>query len=227
MNHNDIKNPYFLIFALLLVGLLGLCVYFHMIDMDRAVATLHEGGLIETLSALGYITCLGIMIIMGRLTYVKAHYPLMLIIVLFDLRELDFDKRFTETGLLQSRIFTSADVILTERIIGLLVMALIIGLIIYIVRYYVFAWVSRLIRLDMVAVGVALAMVFMVVSKSIDGLGRKLEPLGIMVNEQAAFTAAVFEEVFELGIPILLIIITVGYFQQSADTHQSSELRHL
>lgn len=202
-------------FALLLLGLLGLCAYFHMIDSERALTILREGGVVETLSALGYLVCLGVMLSMGGLKYLKTHYPLMLVVGLFCLRELDFDKRFTETGLLQSRIFTSGDVALGERIIGLLVMALIISLIVYIVRYYLFAWVSRLIRLDAVAVGVALAMGFIVFSKGIDGLGRKLEPFGIMVSEQVAFSASVFEEVFELGIPVLLIVITVAYCRQS------------
>jgi hypothetical protein len=216
----DIKaffNVYVLLFALLIGGLIGLCGYFFSIDQAVAYSLLHEEGTVEQLSALGYFLCVFVLVALGRSDYFREHFPLVAFPMLFGLRELDFDKRFTETGLLQSRIITGDDVLVHERILGLVVMVTILGLAFQALRVYFLSFLKGLLRLDSMALGVALAMAFLVLSKTIDGLGRKLEPFGIIVSEQMTFAVAVVEEVSELGIPFVLIITAVAYFKQQPE----------
>ncbi len=212
MNLRPSFNLYISCLALLTFLLIVLSVWFHVIDQTVAVGMLHEDGWVEMVSPFGYLICLAMMIGFGGWTYLKVHFPFAIFAVLFALRELDFDKRFTETGLLQSRIITDVDVTLFERVIGLLVLGSLLALIIYTVRKYSLVFLRRLRQFDSVALGVFVALGFMGFSKTIDGLGRKLEPFGIMVSEQADFSASVFEEVFELGIPLALAISLIAYF---------------
>lgn len=201
----------FATYGVLLVLLLVAITFFHVVEHDFAAAMLHEGGVVEVFSAIGYGLCVLVMVLFGGGSYLRQHYPLTVLTAMAGLRELDFDKRFTETGLLQSRMFTSGDVALGERLAGLLVMASLIVLGVLIIRRYLMPFLRQLIRFDPVALGVALAFGFAAVSKTIDGLGRKLEPVGIMVSEQINFSAAVVEEVLELGMPVALITATLVF----------------
>ena len=72
------------------------------------------------------------------------------------------------------------------------------------INWYTRSWV----------VGIALALV--VTSKSLDGLARKLEPLGILVPEQLNELATRFEEVFELGISIAIFYAIFLYWRPQA-----------
>jgi hypothetical protein len=214
------RRFFYLLFAVLLAVVLLIVAYFHRIDPEMAMNMLHEDGVVEKLSALGYFACLLVMAFVGGMRYLHAHLPLAALVTLLGMRELDFDKRFTETGLLQSRIFTSADVALLERVIGIGLMLVLVVLAVVVIRRYSVVLLRRLMRFDPAAIGVGLALTLMVLSKTIDGLGRKLQPLGISLTENLAFSAAVFEEVLELGIPVALIIATLAYVKRPAATAQ-------
>lgn len=214
MNSKFSRNPFLFSYLIVLAGIAALVLYFHSMSHQEAKAMLHEDGLVEQLSAVGYIVCLLAMLWLGKLVFVREHFPLVAFPLVFSMRELDFDKRFTETGLLQSRVFSSPDVALLERVAGVTVMLALVVLILYSVRRYLLPLLRGLVRLDSVAIGVSLAMALMVISKSIDGLGRKLEPLGIFITEQITFEAVVLEEIFELSIPVVLLIVIVAYFRQ-------------
>ncbi len=230
MNSKLPQNPFVFSYLVVFAGIAALALYFHSMSYQEAEDMLHEDGLVEQLSAVGYVVCLLATLWLGKLAFVREHFPLAAFPLVFSMRELDFDKRFTETGLLQSRIFTSPDVALVERLAGVAVVLALVVLIFYSVRRYLLPLVRGLLRLDTVAIGVGLAMGLMVISKSLDGLGRKLEPLGIFVTERISFEAMVLEEVLELGIPTVLLVVIVAYFcqrQPVANTQSGDDANNL
>ena len=54
-----------------------------------------QGGLVETYTAILYFSCFAYLVMQGKLAYLKKYYYLASVPVLFGLRELDFDSRFT------------------------------------------------------------------------------------------------------------------------------------
>ena len=57
------------------------------------------------------------------------------------------------------------------------------------------------------ATGVAAALLLLGFSKSIDGVARKLAPLGVDLSGKVSFLSGAIAEVMELGIPLLMIIV--------------------
>jgi hypothetical protein len=69
---------------------------------------------------------------------------------------------------------------------------------------------------NMIAVSIFISIALVFISKSIDGLSRKLSGLGIAISSQSDKFAASVEEVFELGIPIMFLIAIVIHFKESS-----------
>ena len=61
------------------------------------------------------------------------------------------------------------------------------------------------------AIGVAIVFFLLAFSKSIDGLPRKLQPLGIEVSAETTFS--VRWKVLELGIPIYIALVAHARFE--------------
>ena len=87
---------------------------------------IEEGGVIETLSVFGYFLCVLLILLKGKWAYIKKYNYFLILIILFGLRELDFDKRFTTMGILKSKFYLSNSVPVTEKLIGLLVIAILL-----------------------------------------------------------------------------------------------------
>ena len=134
------------------------------------------------------------------------HIPV--ILILMALRELDLDKRFTSEGVLQLRLYTGSAP-LWEKAAGLAVVMLIL---VCITRL---AWLNlpRLwrglqqgARSAWLATGAAL---LIVIAKSMDGLDRKLAPLGVTLTTEMSTMAGRLEEMLELAAYIMLAQATV------------------
>lgn len=200
-------NTYFRVYAILVFSLALLVAVVVYLGPTEAKLLLGETGPIERASALGYFLCAGYMVLLGGRDFVKRYAYIVVLVVLFGCRELDFDKRFTTMGILKSRFYISSDVPLLEKMIGLIVIALLLWAVINIVKNHLTSTLASLAILNERAVGVVMIFVLLVVSKSIDGLARKLKPFGIETSQQVSFFASSVEEVMELGIPILMIAV--------------------
>ena len=116
-----------LFIALSLVG--GL-----IFDVHKYPLLISEGGIIESLSALGYFISVAAMFYYGGVRFAKRYHYLIMLTALFGLRELDFDKRFTSMGILKGRFFTSDLVPLEEKFIGAVVVLVLIYIVFRIVK---------------------------------------------------------------------------------------------
>ena len=200
-------NIYFRIYAILSISLSLLTAVIVYMGPVEAKFFLGEAGPIERASAMGYFLCAGYMLLSGGREFMKRYNYIIVLVALFGLRELDFDKRFTTMGILKSRFYLSSEVPPLEKLIGLIVIALLTWAAIKIVRNHLASTVANLVEFNERAVGVVMIFVLLAVSKSIDGIARKLKPSGIETSQQISFLASSVEEVMELGVPILMIAV--------------------
>ncbi|MEP3674316.1 hypothetical protein [Sulfitobacter sp.] len=197
--------------ALLLT--IGAMIAVNQLPQQSQQTLLQEGGLIETLAVVGYAVCIGLMFLCWglRQTRVRWYFPVMA--ALLAGRELDLDKLpFTE-GLLKSRQYIGDTVPVGERTIALAILATIIGTTLTLLRREAPAFLRGLRSRRPAAYAVLFALALIIISKTIDGLGRKLAGFGIDASQSLTQTAFLIEEISETGIPLMLataIVLTTA-----------------
>ena len=178
---------------------------------------LTESGLIERASAIGYFTCAAYMLAKGGRSFFRMRGYFVVLVTLFGCRELDFDKAFTTIGILKSRFFVSPEVPLGEKVAGFIVIAILIWSVYQILSEHLTGFLSGLREKTPEAIGVAIVFFLLVFSKSIDGLPRKLQPLGIDVSADINSFFGALEEVLELGIPIYIGLVAHAWFKRQSE----------
>lgn len=183
---------------------------------------LHEGGGLEQLTLLFYLVALGgyfgLMPAGGR----RRFWPVPVLLVLFTLRELDFDKAFTEDGILSSGHY-AGDASLLAKAAGLGVVLLVL------VALGRLVWIGagpllRGVRRGQGAAFAALAAVLLlVVTKSIDGLARKLAPLGVTPGQGTQNVALLLEELGEAMIPVTILLAVLSVWRQEVTLRKAGQ----
>ena len=175
---------------------------------------LTESGLIERDSAVGYFACALYMVARGGSEFIRTRGYFVVLVTLFGCRELDFDKAFTTIGILKSRFFVSPDVPLGEKFAGFIVISILIWSVYKILSQHFVSFLSDLRERTPEAIGVAIVFFLLAFSKSIDGLPRKLQPLGIEVSAETSAFFGALEEVLELGIPVYIALVAHAWFKR-------------
>ena len=165
---------------------------------------LAEGGFYESLSVVGYLLCILALVWTLRGAVLRVWY-LPLVLAVMAARELDLDKILFTRGLFKARQYTGEGVPLGERLIAGLVLALIVTAILLMLWRHARPYLTALFRGRAWAGAVLLGIGFTVAYKLLDGIARKLAPLGIEVSADAERTAFVVEEIGELGIPVMFL----------------------
>jgi hypothetical protein len=171
-----------------------------------------ENGVIESASVLGYFICAAFIVCKRKIVHLRHIF---LLIIFLMLRELDFHKRFTTMGIFKIRFFTSNNVPLMEKMIGILVILLLIYIAGSIFYRHSKNFTAGLKKRSTVSIGVLLAFAFMGLSKALDGLARKLDGVGIEVSKQISMHAGALEEILEFGIPIIILFTLSAYFKDA------------
>ena len=163
---------------------------------------IREGGPVELCSA-GFFL-LALMALCARSPVARAWPGMVLLLAMF-LRELDADKRFTHEGLLSSKVFVY-DTPVWQKLLAASVLAILLVSVGALIRRGAAPLFQALVARRTWALYFATAVLLAVLSKSIDGLGRKLAPFGLRVPDAVNLRAGQIEEVMELGIPVLLLM---------------------
>ncbi|SHI89588.1 hypothetical protein SAMN04488012_103239 [Palleronia salina] len=178
-------------------------VFLDLLVSDSADWLLREGGSIETVSA--------VLLAMAAVAHARLHdlrrdWHVPVGLLLLSLRELDADKAFTTEGILQSNLYTDPAP-WPEKVIGGAVVLLALVVLYRLARYQLVPWLRGLWAGDGWAWTFTLAGVLVVVAKSLDGIARKLAPLGIDVSNDLARFSGRVEESFELIFALCLIAV--------------------
>ena len=219
MHSNEEKNILYC-FLVVLISLLLLFVFSTTLDDATRKALLSEDGPVEIASAVLYFVCCAYVLLKGGFAFFQRFPYLVVIPMLFGMRELDFDKRFTAIGVLKSKFYVSPLVPLHTKLLvialGLVVIAMIL---LMLKRHFAVFWDGVRNRTAF-GWGMLLVLVMLVVSKSLDGLERKCTSLGVAVSPLIAKYSSVAEEIIELGIPVMMLLLFSHYFNQSKQVSQ-------
>lgn len=199
------------------ISLLVLFLIFSLtfvLDGDKRNLLFDEGGIVEIASALGYFLCAAQILYKGKINYFREYYYFWVLIIMFGLRELDFHKRFTTMGILKIKFFISTEVPFIEKLIGFLIVLLLLHATITMYKKHFRQFIEGLKNHSTIHFGILIALLLLGVSKTLDGISRKLGSIGKEIGIQVYQHLAAFEEVLELGIPIILIIIFHTYFDK-------------
>ncbi|MGP9804814.1 hypothetical protein [Paracoccus sp. NSM] len=160
-----------------------------------------ESGPVEMFSAL-YLLLAGValMILPDR----AARWHQVLLLVAAALREMDWDKSFTENGILSLRHYSGAAP-LVEKILGAVVVLAVLAAGLRLLRRDLVPWLGGLRRGSGIAWLWLGAIVMLVLAKAGDGLDRKLAGFGISLPEGAMVLIARGEEVLELVASVLIL----------------------
>jgi len=99
-----------------------------------------EHGVIENLSAFFLALSAGVTFIVWTKHKQKISLALSFLLLCACFRELDFHKEFTTMSILKSRFYLSPDVLITEKVIGAIVILLLASAAIYLASQYKKVW---------------------------------------------------------------------------------------
>jgi hypothetical protein len=159
-----------------------------------------ETGPIERLSA---VYLIGTAIWLGAMTNLSRWHQVVLVGAA-GLRELDWDKAFTDSGVLSLRLY-SGDAAWGQKLAGLVILAVLMTAGLRLIYRDALPWVRALRAWDVAAWLIAGCLGLHVVAKTLDGLGRKLAPWGIDLADWTNTIAGRTEEALELGAAILIL----------------------
>jgi len=187
-----------------------------MVTADTVTDIFTESGPIEQTSALFLLlAALALVVdILRRRDWGRWH--LAVLVLAAGLRELDWDKAFTDSGILQLRLY-SGDAPLLHKIIGSVVVILLVWAGLRLLRRNLPDWLRALRGSDVWAWLLLAALGLYGVAKTLDGLGRKLTPLGIEISDWANRTAGRSEEAMELlGAILILQVVGLSLIRRAA-----------
>lgn len=213
-------------YALLGVISFLLILFLLSLNLDQSARHfwLSEGGVVESVSAVGYFVCVALLLYWGGWQYFKKCHYFFIILILFGLRELDFDKRFTTLGIFKSKFYASSDISVVEKVIGLLVIALFIYCIIAMVKNHLKGLIIAIKDFSPPHLSLFFAIGFVFMAKLLDGVARKLSGFGITVSESFSTHAEAFEEIAELGIPIFIFMAAYQFFSQHKQVSRDDDI---
>ena len=197
------RTGWWLILALIVAFAVQMVVV-NALPVATQTTLLAEGGFYENLSVVGYLLCIVALVWTLRGAVLRVWY-LPLVLAVMAARELDLDKSLFTRGLFKARQYTGEGVPLAERLIAALILASIVTAIFLMLWRHARPYLSALWHGRTWAGAVLMGIGFTVAYKLLDGIARKLAPLGIEISADAERTAFVVEEIGELGIPVMFL----------------------
>ncbi len=206
------RKWFYIAWACFFAGLIALLGAAGVVAPETRALIFEEDGVVETMSAAGYFIGFVLLLILMGVRRSAAGWSLSVALLCLCFRELDFHKQFTTMSIFKSRFLTSSKVPTDERVVGILIIVALLALVFLILKTYLKPFVAQLRRRDPCALSILFAGMALVVSKSLDGVARKLEPFGIETTEGVKDFCQVLEESLETAAPFLLVLAISGRF---------------
>lgn len=207
--HDPLPTATFWKVGLFCTGLILLAVAFDAPALLSGADLRREGGGVETVSAVLLFATAGVFFFMVPARFWATLYQIPALMILFGMRELDWDKAFTPSGILSARLYTG-DHPLATKLVSAVVVLFILIVVARMARQGIPAAVRGMKDHEPWAFFAVTAAFLTVGTKAIDGLVRKLAGIGIEASQQVDVVASTIEEVGECYIPIFAILALVA-----------------
>lgn len=201
-SENKLSNPAFLFGIICLLALVGLLAGLVTAQVPKDI--FGESGPIERISA---IYLIGAAVWLAAISNVARWHQIALIAAA-GMRELDWDKAFTDSGILSLRLY-SGDSPLVQKLVGLLILVILVTAGLRLLLRDFRPWLQSLSRRDAGAWLLAGSLGLYIVAKTLDGLGRKLAPWGIDLSDWTNTIAGRAEEGLELIAAIFILQVVI------------------
>lgn len=203
----------------LLLGLgIALVTLAEMLPPNARSILVKEDGIVETLTAISYVAA-AVLLLWQTATRHRERWSLFVVVACMGMREMDFHKRFTTMSIFKSRFFSSSEVPMHEKVVGVLVTLALLACIFMMLKRWFLPFIKGLRQRNGIAWSVFGAAALLGTIKTVlDGLARKLEPLGIEVSESVCQVSGSAEEVFELVAAMLLLVAVAAAVRVSASS---------
>ena len=169
-----------------------------------------EDGAIETVSMVLYVYAALCWLTLNPPELWSRFWHLPAVLLLMAGRELDLDVAFTSPGILTTALYFTDRAPVWQRLLGAVVVGLLVTIAWRLITLHGRAFIAGLRSGGLAAWSVAGALGLAVGSVLIDGLGRKLRPLGIELSPRIDSLAGASEEIMEAFIPFLLITAIIA-----------------
>ena len=179
-----------------------------LLDAEQQKNLLIEGGLFESLTVYLYIFCLILICVSWPLQKIVSNWYLSALIIIFALRELDYDKTYFTHGVLKSRQYFSDLVGFPELLISIGVLIFILAVLALIIFKEKNSFIRGVKNLKQCQLAVLASIILVIITKTIDGIERKF---GIDLSPSGERFAFVVEEVGEMGIPIMFAVAILSW----------------
>ena len=181
-----------------------------MVGIDQLLkppdlALTREHGGLEMASAFLYLWAAAVWVRLHGGRGLRRDWQVPLLLLMMGGRELDLDKSLTSVGLLKSRLYLSAEAPVWERLLGVVVLALLAVALVRLARRQGRGFLARLRSGSGPEVAVLGGLLLAAFAKTVDGLGRKLQGFGIELGAGTARQVGTAEEVLELFVPLLFL----------------------
>ena len=173
------------------------------INIDTQKKLLIEGGLFESSTVYGYFFCLILIFVSWPWYKILSKWYFSALIILFALRELDYDKAHFTHGVLKSKQYFSDLVGMYELLISIGVLIFILAILASIILREKNSFFKGIKDLKQSQLAVFASIILVIVTKIIDGAERKF---GIDLSQSGKRIVLIIEEVGEMGIPIMFAI---------------------
>ena len=189
----------------LLISIIG---FLPFLDVEQQKNLLVEDGFFEILTVYLYIFCLILICVSWPWQKILAKWYFSALIILFTLRELDYDKAHFTHGVLKSKQYFSDMVGLPELLVSISILIFILVVLSSIVLKEKNSFIEGINDLKQSQLAVLASIILVIVTKTIDGAERKF---GIDLSPSGERIALIVEEVGEMGIPIMFAIAILSW----------------
>jgi hypothetical protein len=197
-----LHKAFVLSFIVLIISTL---VAFIALPPDVAYNLVKENGPVENLQVLFYLISAATAFIYERQRIWESGFKGGLILLIFALRELDFQKRFTGISITRTKYYFNSDAPLLAKLLsGLIVMGIIVLLIIFI-KKNIGVFFRSLKNNEPWSLSLTAGLFFMFFSYIIDSSKRMLASIGFEYIEDSRHIRTAVEELSELAIPFFFL----------------------